>query len=264
MLLTKFWYMALGVINGKMTRGLIKQVTLLEPFVNENGRSDSFIFDGSYTVANRGYNNYIQLGFIGHHSNGILQSIEPIKRKNFKVDISFTFDYINGSGNGFGIWISSPLELGNLYGRNKNYIGLGVCISTTGKPYIQYLDSNGNKSNKLYIPNLNVIQTLTIIIQHPNITIYYTNGKNNVKQLLWKGQLSLDPGVVFGISGHTGLSTTIMKIFSVTGIPVKRIEETVKIGETQKSNFLVTLIGIVSIICLVYYLYTTQAKKAQY
>lgn len=241
----------------------LKPATILEPFVQENCKNDDFTFEGSFVVYNRSLSNFMQIGYFAPGTKALIQGKEPLKRKNFKIDIYFSLDNIQKNGDGFGFWISSPLHSGDLYGRNSNYTGFGVTICTTRNPHIEYIDSKGKRSKRMALKNLEGSQIITIIHQSPNVEIFYKSAKASKKELVYKTKSFIESNSVFGISGHTGQSETVMKIFSIVGNSIKGYNETFKVGQSEKSSFLVMFIGICGILGLVYYLSTKQKKYEQ-
>ena len=240
----------------------VKQCTLLEPYISENAKNDFLSFDGHYVVHNRGYVNYLQLGYLSPRTSAIIQSNEPVKKKNFKIDAYFTLTNTKKGGNGFGFWISSPLTLGGFYGRNKNFTGFGVVIATKGgSPYVEYIPSTGKRSKKVYLRNLNASQIITIEHQHPKLKVYYKSTRDNKRELVVDTMSPLEATHVFGVSGHTGETNGVMKIYSIMGTSIKGLQDTFKVENTQKSSPLVMFLGIIAILSLVYYLAKRQKKS---
>ncbi|ORD94085.1 hypothetical protein ECANGB1_1174 [Enterospora canceri] len=241
----------------------MNRITLIEPFVNENGKNDTFVYDGDYVVSCKGYSNFIQLGYYTSQSNGIVQTREPFKKKNFKFEIYFTLDSVQKGGNGFGFWVSSKLTSGGFYGRNKDYKGYGVCVSTKGTPYVQFMNSNNQRSKKITLKDPTGSHVIIFENQHPNLRVLYKSSKSNKKELLWAGSTNVEPTFVLGASAHTGGSQTVLRVFSLFGSAMRGIEETFVPSEQQKSSPVVMILGIISICVLIYYLYTKQNKPRE-
>lgn len=247
------------------TRGFdlyVKPMTLLDPFIQENAKNDHFTMEGSYVVYNRSYVNYIQMGYYAPQSRAIIQSKEPIKRKNFKLDVFFTLDNVQKGGNGFGFWISEPMTQGGFYGRNKDYKGFGVVVCTKYAPYVEYMCSGGKRSKRIYLKDKMGSHQISFEHQYPMMKIYYKPGKSIEKQLLIETKSTVESNYIFGISGHTGGSSTVMKVYSVMGTSMRGLKESFVVGQQQKSSPVVMVIGIISVIALIYYL-TTRQKKTE-
>ncbi|KAL6122617.1 hypothetical protein NUSPORA_00289 [Nucleospora cyclopteri] len=239
---------------------IISNLTLLNPHVKENGRNQNFIYDGYYTVLTKGYSNYTQLGYYSPNVNATLQSKEPIKRKNFKFEINFTLDNLSKGGRGFGFWISSPLKTGPFYGRNSDYKGFGVILDTSANSFLQFVDSDGTKGKKVYLKSPTFIQALFISHEYPRVSITYSAPKQK-GEIIYEGNSNIQVSHVLGISGHTGNSSTVMKLFSIMGNSLTTVKKEFVAGESQKSSKTILFIGAAGILSLVYYLYTKQNRK---
>lgn len=236
-------------------------MTLLEPFLHPNGKNDDFLFEGSYVVYNKNYANYMQLGYFSPQTSAIIQSKTPIKRKNFKLDVYFALDNVQKGGNGFGFWVSSPLKLGGFYGRNKDFKGFGVVISTKKAPYVEYICSNQKRSQRIYLKDTKGSHQISFVHQYPNLKVLYKPARKSKYEVLIETKTNVDGNSVFGISGHTGNAETVLKVYSVLGTSMKPLKDTYVAGSSQKSSPLVLVIGILSILGLVYYLMSKQKKS---
>ena len=94
------------------------RLSLMHPHVGDNGRNDFYVFDGQFLITTRSRVDSTQLGYTYPQTSGIIQMKEPIKKKDFRFEIEFNIDPLQG-GDGYGFWISDQITKGAFYGRDK-------------------------------------------------------------------------------------------------------------------------------------------------
>lgn len=259
-----FFYYILSIL-GKSENNLNAETSyqdrfsLMHPHVSDNGRSDFYTYGGQYLVKTRTRSDYTQLGLLHPNTKGFVQMKEPLKHKNFKFEIEFSLES-EGDGDGCGFWFSDPLSLGDYYGRNGGFKGIGVIIDTKKKPYIKFVDTAQ--------PTLSKTTSISLDGNMCDLVFENLGGKMHVKFFsndneypIYSGVSNFSPSYVFGVSHSTGQSSSVLRINNIVGYTLIKPKNVYVKGETRKSRKLVFFVGFCCIGGLFYYLYNKQAKS---
>lgn len=236
----------------------IEKLSLLHPHVSENGRNDFYNYDGHYLIKSRTRSDYSQLGYDHMNTAGIVQMKEPLKHRNFKFEIEFSLEPQQG-GIGSGFWISEPLSVGEYYGRNSNFKGIGVIIDTKNRSFARFIDTSQPALNKTV--NIKLSSKINeLVLENIGNKLHVKLYIDGTEYLIYSGIAKINPSYVFGISHATGGSTSPLKINGIAGFQLAKKKPVYVKGEAPKSRKLVLFVGFSCILGLMYYLYTKQAK----
>lgn len=235
-----------------------EKLSLMHPHVSDNGRNDFYAYGGQYVVRTRAPTSYSQICYTSPNSSGFVQMKEPVRQRNFKAEIEFSLKPQQG-GVGYGFWLGSKISPGTHYGRNGDFTGMGVIISTRTRPSVKFVDTNQSVKEKVLYPNFgDAYNRLVFENANNKLLVRLFVGKN--EYVVYDGPSTLSPEYVLGISGATGDTNAALRISSIVGYTIKRIRVDYVRGEAKKSSWLVVLVALCCVGGLVYYLFTKQQK----
>lgn len=226
----------------------LPRLTLLSPHVGENGMNDYFEFGGDYVQMTRTRNENTQLSFAAPNSNGYLKTKDPIKIKNFSISINFSLlPQGYGSSYRFAFINKEDINSADTLGVSLEWKN-GASLKVTGVPKSKtFSPSLANKECRLVFKCLGGQTEITLLCAG-NTTVLYN------------GRSTISPDWHFGIFSSSGNSSSVLRIHSIEGYSVKRINAPYVVGETKKSNRLIIFLGVCAIVGLMAYLYKKQQK----
>lgn len=251
--------------------------SLMDPFVDENGRSQSWKFYDNYVVKLQGDSRYIQLGYRAKNTGGAVMSTKAIGSIHFTLDFHFsvTSDKSRSTDHGICIWLSEEpvFNAGSCYGRSCDFQGLMVAMDyTTSKPFI------GVKSGVISIGKgprekaFDAILKTNEIVNHSfavritqdttGIYIYLIDKTSKETLVHHVRNFFVNKHSKVGVTGST-TTGFLYRILGISSYTLKNIDSIYIQGETKTGGFYFYPIFIVVLGGIVYYLYTLHGKKSQ-
>lgn len=246
------------IARAEETDRFLHRASLPQPHVGENGRCLSYEYDGEYVVTAHTNQNFSQLGYISERSRGIIKSIEPLKPKNYRIDVQFTFAGRNSETNA-GFWLSEKPEIGHMYGSTSSYNGIGVLLSNKNSLVATVVDSEKKmRAKQTKLGSSASSYMLTLRKEEKKLLVSLKVGRES--HILYDGPCSLPQGCHFSITSDTGIGTSPLRIFSISVYSIPRTRRKFMKGETRKNSWIILMIGFICIAWLARYLYQGRSK----
>ncbi|KAI5152009.1 hypothetical protein ENBRE01_2498 [Enteropsectra breve] len=245
---------------GKYDTKFMSEHSLMAPHVGENGKNNSYDFDGKYSVIKTERLGHVQLGYQAAHTGGLIQLKTPLKKKNFRYELEFLHEPEATSGS-FGLWISEPMTSGEFHGRNGNFKGMGIIVRR-GSYVTAQVVSSSDSVPKTPAKNVAMSPGLSILIvecHSGHMKVKMSSGGHST--IIYDGKAHTNPSYIVGVSASTGASVHPVLIKNLIGYSLNKLPNSYVKGEGSRNNKLVIFAGLVAIGGIIYYLYTRQNKE---
>jgi len=241
--------------------------SLLPPFVALNGVSESFLFEGQYLLKTRSRSDVVQLGYNSRNSTGLLKTKEPIKVKDFSFSIDFSLNFVSQGGKnaGFGFWlIQNPQNIKGFYGNSPNFKGIGVVIDIEGgTPYIRFIDSSASKHQSKALRS--EAKALNLKFERKDKKILVKFEEYDKEHVLFSGEVKIPKELYFAVTSFSGKSEAFISINRIVANKILTMNKKIYVkGGKRKLSSVVLVLGSVTILGLVYYLYSKAPKEMAY
>ncbi|KAJ6247760.1 vesicular mannose-binding lectin [Anaeramoeba flamelloides] len=218
----------------------------LIPPHNSVGVIQKYITIGSTTIADK----WLTLTPKNQNSKGSLWGKKPNQYRNWEATFQFMINGISKEGgDGMGFWYThSPLQLGDLFGSNQKFTGLGVFLHTNPLDgegeRIQVMIGDGRKVYDKTLDGANVIShecetklrnkgllKLHIKLNQNELEVLYDTTKSgNWDSCIKIPNVNLPTGYYFGFSAKTSelFDNHILREFTVINVDSSKEEERIQ------------------------------------
>ncbi|ORD99614.1 hypothetical protein A0H76_542 [Hepatospora eriocheir] len=234
--------------------------------IQENGVLKNYELGGEYVAVTGIRPSFIQLGYQSPNSKGFITLKEPIRRKKFRFYIDFLSPK-EDKGGVHEIIFGSKLNEELFTSENNNPIGFKLLLNDNKKT-IQYVDSKGNKGQKILLKDVQFVDIYRIIVsyEYPNTKIsylsFYDSKISNTTVDIYQGTFELLPDSYLSVIGSSGSGGNPLKLYNIVGYPVEVVKKKyVPLANEKKNDYLLMIIGGISIVLVLYYLYRMKNKE---
>ncbi len=229
-------------------------LSLYSPYVEENGASKFYEFNGDFVIATSHMDNsYIQLGYQDEDSIGLVRLKSPIRSSSYIFNISISYNPAK-LANGIGFWLGEELDIGSYYGIDKTkFKGYGIIFDFKKNFIAKFVNSySTNKTLDVKVNNFDPENNILLKVQNGNLK--FEISVNSKRFLLFDVDIQKSNNLKFGITASTGSSENGFLILKkIIGYNIRNSKIRYPKGNTKKSKKMVLFIGIISIAGLLYY-----------
>lgn len=284
---------ALGVAQGKQKAQPVRvrmnpRQSLIAPYMDEGGRSESWAFHKNYFAASYGSDAGVYLTTPNPNQVGAIIAKHPLKMSDWRIDTFFEIsrgnrDYGKQAGNGLAVWVTKNKEYvpGDFFGRESVVDGAVVFVSTKamkgvrdaapflGVSYGQNASAQDvRKTASLEKGTVGEKRLLRLQYMQGVLKVFYGTEVSNLRELMSLSDVHVDPNSYLCFSSQTsGDASNSHRIINITtmalGMP-PRGGQLYSPGSGQgKSPILVWVFFVAVLLAILYYLYTNQGKRGK-